>query len=157
MGLHENAEFTIQVLKTPKMNFTGISLQSVATQHFNKNIHCSRICAKDLNAYCLFALWLCSSNLRCFFSTYITKVGYTVKSYDYSAVNNIYLIYTYSKTSRNGVARIKVLKIFGGDQMLCGLLSLKLKLFSVHFTIKGTMIKFRQIRLSCNNKSGYHN
>ena len=63
---------------------------------------------------------LCSSNMRCFFSTCITKVGYTVKSYEYSAVNNIYLIYTYSKTSRNVVAKIKVLKIVGDDQMLCG-------------------------------------
>ena len=26
MGLHRNAEFTIQALKTPKMNFTGISV-----------------------------------------------------------------------------------------------------------------------------------
>ena len=31
MGLHQNEEFTIQALKTPKMNLTGISLQSVAT------------------------------------------------------------------------------------------------------------------------------
>ena len=31
MGLHRNAEITIQASKTPKMNFTGISLQSVAT------------------------------------------------------------------------------------------------------------------------------
>ena len=68
---------------------------------------------------------LCSSNLRSFFSTCITKVEYIVKSYEYSAVNNIYLIYTYSKTSRNGVAKIKVLKIFGDDQMLCGLLVTK--------------------------------
>ena len=56
MGLDRNAEFTIQALKTPKMNFTGISLQSVATQYFDKNICCSRDRAKDLNAYCLFAL-----------------------------------------------------------------------------------------------------
>ena len=56
MGLHRNVEFTIQALKTPEMNFTGISLQSMATQYFNKNIRYSRVCAKDLNAYCLFAL-----------------------------------------------------------------------------------------------------
>ena len=99
---------------------------------------------------------LCPSNLRCLFSTCINKVGYNVKSYEYSAVNNIYLIYTCSKTSRNGVDKIKVLKIFADDQMwVC--LSLKLKLFSVHFTINGMMIIFRQIRFSCNNKSGYHN
>ena len=36
MGLHQNAEFTNQALKMPKMNFTGLSLQSVATQYFNK-------------------------------------------------------------------------------------------------------------------------
>ena len=38
MGLHWNAEFTIQVLKMPKMNFNGILLQSAATQYLKKNI-----------------------------------------------------------------------------------------------------------------------
>ena len=46
MGLHWDAEFTNQALKMPKMNFTGISLQSVATQYFNKNIHGSRVFVK---------------------------------------------------------------------------------------------------------------
>ena len=68
---------------------------------------------------------LCSSNLRCFFSTCITQVGYTVKSYEYSAVNNIYLTYTYSKTSRNEVAKIKVLKFLVMTKCYVGLLVTK--------------------------------
>ena len=51
---------------------------------------------------------------------------------------------------------MKVLKIFGDDQMLSRFAckKLRLELLLVHFTIKGSMIKFRQIRLSCINKNG---
>ena len=60
MGLHQNAEFTNQALKMPKMNFTGISLQSVATQYFNKNIHGTRVFVK--RSECL--LLVCFVNVK---------------------------------------------------------------------------------------------
>ena len=60
MGLHWNVEFTNQALIMPKMNFTDISLQSVATQYFNKSIHDSRVFVKRFE--CL--LLVCSVNVK---------------------------------------------------------------------------------------------
>ena len=50
---------------------------------------------------------------------------------------------------------MKVLKIVGDDQILCGLLVTETKIIFNSLHNERTMVKFRQIRFSCNNKSGY--